>query len=57
MSRTRSRIPRGPRWPRCTRCRVEFEPSRINSKGHCPSCADEMNEKHPQFSGIFHEPR
>lgn len=49
MSRTRSRIPKGPRWPRCKRCKVEFEPSRINSKGHCPACADELMEDHPQF--------
>lgn len=38
------------RWPRCKRCKVEFEPSRLNDRGHCPACADELMEDHPQFA-------
>lgn len=37
------------RWPRCKRCKVEFEPGRINRQGHCPACADELGEAHPQL--------
>lgn len=45
------------REPSCKRCKVEFEPGRLNTRGHCRHCADELMERHPMFSGAFHEPR
>lgn len=49
MNRTRPRITWKSRWPLCKRCRVEFEPGRLNARGHCPYCADELMENHSEF--------
>lgn len=55
MNERKRWYPKGPRYPRCARCQVEFELGRLNSSGHCRHCADELNECHPEFSGAFHE--
>ena len=44
--------PKGPRLPRCKRCKVEYEPGRLNARGHCRHCADELMENHPEFRHV-----
>ena len=55
MQNTRKNTLRYIVGPRCKYCGVEYERWELNRRGHCHHCADELGERHPFFSGDFHE--